>query len=184
MAFFTRSSRTWTCPPLQQADADKFKHLCKEHGFGPESLMPHGTYLSNLGCADPEVRARSLGGVIDEVQRCAMLGIHLYNWHPGSTGSGPGAISKEQCCANVADGINKVHAAVPGVTMVIENMAGQGGVIGASFEEIKAIIDGVADKSRVGVCIDTGGWPMADCVVGGVVAAVGAVDGADATTTM
>jgi AP endonuclease 1 len=153
-AFFTRSSRTWTCPPLKPEDAAKFRATLAEHGFPATAVLPHGTYLSNCG-APPgsDVRAKSLEALQDELRRCAALGLHLYNFHPGSaTGCAGG---RPEACANVAAAINECHAAVPGVTIVIETMAAQGSSVGSTLEEVAAIIAGVADKSRVGVCVDT-----------------------------
>ena len=153
-AFFTRSSRTWTCPPLDADHAAKFRDHLKEHGFLPQHVLPHGTYLSNCG-APPgtDVRTKSLEALKDELRRCAALGLVQYNWHPGSSTCCPGG--RAECVKNVADAINECHAEVPGVTMVIETMAAQGGSIGSTLEEIRDIIAGVTDKSRVGVCIDT-----------------------------
>ncbi len=155
LAFFTRSSRTWTCPPLKEEDAAKFRALAAAHGFTPDSLLPHGTYLSNLASADAAVRARSIEAVIDEARRCVALGAAGYNFHPGSAGVGASPAERAAACARVASAINEVHAAVPAVRIVIENMAGQGGSLCGSLVELAAIIAGVADKARVGVCIDT-----------------------------
>ena len=152
VAFFTRSSRTWTCPALKEGDAAKFKAACAAHGFPASAVLPHGTYLSNAGSGVAELRAKSIAAIIDEMRRCAALGLTLYNFHPGSA---TGSVTREQCVASVAAAIDECCAAVPGVTMVIETMAGQGGSVGSSLEEVRDIIAGVADASRVGVCIDT-----------------------------
>lgn len=153
-AFFTRSSRTWTCPELKPQDAEKFKAACVEHGFSPKHILPHGTYLSNCGAPlGSETRAKSLDAIKDEMRRCAALGLHQYNWHPGSaTGCAGG---RAECVANVSAAINECLAAVPGVTLVIETMAAQGSSVGSSLEEVRDIIAGVGDKARIGVCIDT-----------------------------
>ena len=152
MAFFTRSARTWTCPEMKEGEASKFKAACHSAGFAPSCILPHGTYLSNSGSGVPELRAKSIDAIKDEMGRCAALGLSLYNFHPGST---TGSISVDTCCKNVSAAIDECCAAVPGVTMVIETMAGQGGSVGSSLEEIRDMIARVADKSRVGVCVDT-----------------------------
>jgi AP endonuclease-1 len=149
-----RNKRRWVSPPLDPAHAQQFRELLAHHGFSPDAVLPHGSYLVNLGSPDPEVRAKSLATVIDEVRRCDALGITLYNFHPGSS---VGKITREESIAHIADGINAVHAATPGsrVVCVLENTAGGGSSIGASFADLRAIIDLVSDKTRVGVCLDT-----------------------------
>lgn len=153
-AFFTRSQRKWESPPMEEEEAAGFRDACATHGFPPEAILPHGSYLTNAGApAGSELRAKTIAALVDECKRVAALGLTLYNFHPGSST----ACGKDTAaaCANVASAINEVHAAVPGVVLVIETMAGQGGQVGSTFEEVAAIISGVADKTRVGVCIDT-----------------------------
>lgn len=115
---------------MPAADAEKFKRLCCEHGFDPGAIMPHGTYLSNAATSAVEVRKKSLDGIIDEAERCHALGIHLYNFHPGSR---PKGADMSEALANVSSAINEVHSRVPAVVMVIETMAGQGGQVSADF---------------------------------------------------
>ena len=186
-AFFTRSSRTWTCPPLAPADAARFRAACAQHGYDPaHHVLPHGTYLANLGApVGSDVRAKSLAAVQDEMARCAQLGISSYNFHPGSSSGCAGG--RAECLANVAAGISECLAAVPGVTLVLETMAGQGGTVGSTLEELRDIIalvvPAAAAAARVGVCVDTahihaagydiaapGGW---DAYVGALDATVG-----------
>ena len=151
-AFFTRSSRSWTCPELKAADAAMFRELCCKHGFSSHSILPHGTYLSNSGSGDASIRQKSIAAIKDELKTTAALGLTLYNFHPGSATNG---ISRQQCCENVAAAIDDCCGEIPGVTLVIETMAGQGGTIGSSLEELRDIIALVSDKSRVGLCVDT-----------------------------
>ncbi|XP_065175660.1 probable endonuclease 4 [Sycon ciliatum] len=151
-ALFLRSQRTWKCKPLEETSADLFKEACAEHGFSPKHILPHGSYLLNLGSPDAETLRKSREGFLDEMQRCEKLGLCLYNFHPGSS---CGKTTAEECCQTVAESINGVLSQTSGVTAVIENMAGQGNTVGGRFEEIRDIIAGVEDKSRVGVCIDT-----------------------------
>lgn len=151
-ALFLRSQRTWACKPLETEKAELFKAACADHGFSPKHILPHGSYLLNLGSPNAETLRKSRETLVDELQRCEALGLCQYNFHPGST---CGEISVEECCKKVAEGINRALDKTSGVTVVIENMSRQGNTIGGRFEEIRSIIDGVRDKSRVGVCIDT-----------------------------
>eukprot|EP01137_Pigoraptor_chileana_P004434 Opistho-2@46072 len=151
-AFFTRSQRRWDSPQYSQEEIDDFKGVCRSLEYTPSCILPHGSYLINAGSPDPESRAKSRAALLDEVRRCEQLGLALYNFHPGST-VGHGTV--DECLTRIAESIDMVHGLTKGVTLVIENMAGQGSCVGRTFEEIRGIIDRVSDKSRVGVCIDT-----------------------------
>ncbi|WP_153071142.1 deoxyribonuclease IV, partial [Escherichia coli] len=112
----------------------------------------HDSYLINLGHPVEEALEKSRDAFIDEMTRCQQLGLTLLNFHPGSHLQ---QIPEEECLARIAESINIALAKTEGVTAVIENTAGQGSNLGFKFEHLAAIIDGVEDKSRVGVCIDT-----------------------------
>ena len=114
--------------------------------------MPHDSYLINLGHPEQEGLERSREAFLDEMQRCEQLGLDRLNFHPGSHLK---KISTEECLDRVAESINIALRATSGVTAVIENTAGQGSNVGFAFWQLKRIIDGVEDKSRVGICLDT-----------------------------
>ncbi len=118
----------------------------------PEHVLPHDSYLINLGHPDKEGLEKSRAAFIDEMERCAQLGLPLLNFHPGAT---LGQISEQESLDRVVESINLATRQVDGVCAVIETTAGQGTTLGYRFEHLKYIIDGVDDKSRVGVCIDT-----------------------------
>lgn len=151
-ACFLKSQRKWTSPPLTDSDVEKFNQRAIEFKFDKQYILPHGSYLINLGNPDAEVREKSFGNFIDDLDRCRRFGINLYNFHPGST---VGKCSVSQSLQFIADNINKAHTLVSDVIIVMETMAGQGNVIGSKFEELRGIIDKIEDKSRIGVCIDT-----------------------------
>jgi len=154
LALFLRPQRSWAAPPLAPGVADKFRSLCKEHGIPPHLILPHGSYLLNLGSPEIGQRNKSLELLTEELERCRELGITMFNIHPGSS---CGKISREECIKNIADGVNMAHkmTAGSGVKIVLENMSCQGHTIGGDFRELKKIIEQVEDKSRVGVCLDT-----------------------------
>lgn len=129
-----------------------FKGRVKESGLDTRYILPHDSYLINLGHPDPEAIAKSRDAFIDEMKRCEQLGLQLLNFHPGSHLN---KITVEECLDRVAESINIALGQTSGVTAVIENTAGQGSNIGNRFEHLRYIIDRVDDKSRVGVCIDT-----------------------------
>ena len=151
-ALFTKNQRQWVSAPLTAKSIAKFKENCADGGFDASFIMPHDSYLINLGNPDEEAIQKSRAAFIDEMQRCEQLGLKMLNFHPGSHLN---KISIEQCLDEIAANINLALSKTNGVTAVIENTAGQGSNVGNRFEEIRYIIDRVEDKSRVGVCIDT-----------------------------
>jgi deoxyribonuclease-4 len=151
-ALFTRNQRQWVSKPLTAESIASFKRACEEYGFKPEHILPHDSYLINLGHPEEEGLAKSRAAFLDEMQRCEQLGLKLLNFHPGTT---LGKVSVEQCLDTIAESINITLSKTSGVTAVIENTAGQGSNVGNELWHLKYIIDRVEDKSRVGVCIDT-----------------------------
>lgn len=151
-ALFTRNQRAWVSNPLAEKNIKAFKEALDKSGIAQEHVLPHDSYLINLGSPDPEGLAKSRAAFLDEMQRCEQLGLSLLNFHPGSHLK---QISPEECLDKIAESINLTLAQTHGVTAVIENTAGQGSNLGYRFEQIARIISGVEDKSRVGVCIDT-----------------------------
>lgn len=151
-ALFTKNQRQWVSAPLAAKSIEQFKQRCAEGGFDARYILPHDSYLINLGNPDEEAQQKSRAAFIDEMKRCEQLGLKLLNFHPGSHLN---KISIEECLDMIAENINLALSMTNGVTAVIENTAGQGSNLGNRFEEIRYIIDRVEDKSRVGYCIDT-----------------------------
>lgn len=151
-ALFTKNQKQWTAPPLTDESIELFKQRCEEYGILPEHILPHDSYLINLGSPKPEGLEKSRDAFVIEMQRCEQLGLKKLNFHPGAHLN---KISVDDCISIIATSINIALEKTSGVIAVIENTAGQGSAIGHRFEEIAQIIDQVEDKSRVGVCIDT-----------------------------
>ena len=151
-AFFTKNQRQWKAAPLTDESIQLFKERCQELGFDMDYVLPHDSYLINLGHPEEEGLTKSRNAFFDEMQRCEQLGINRLNFHPGSHLK---KIEIDACLDRIAESINIVLDQTKGVTAVIENTAGQGTNLGHTFEQIAHIIDKVEDKSRVGVCIDT-----------------------------
>lgn len=151
-ALFTKNQRQWNSPPLTEKSITAFKSNCEKFGFLPEMILPHDSYLINLGHPEEELLTKSREAFLDEMQRCEQLGLKLLNFHPGSHLQ---KIEISRCLTNIAESINFVLERTAGVTAVLENTAGQGSNLGYIFEQIAEIISQVEDKSRVGVCIDT-----------------------------
>ena len=151
-AFFTKNQRQWVAPPLTQKSITAFRDNCEKLGYKPFQILPHDSYLINLGNPDPEGLGRSRYSFNDEMKRCELLGLDRLNFHPGSH---LGKITEEQCLDLIAESVNIALSKTSGVIAVIENTAGQGTNLGYRFEHLKHIIEGVNDKARIGVCIDT-----------------------------
>lgn len=151
-ALFTKNQRQWKAKPLTEKSICQFKKNCEAAGYTPEQILPHDSYLINLGHPEPDGLEKSRNAFVDEMRRCEQLGLKFLNFHPGSHLK---KISEEACLGRIAESINLALEQTSGVTAVIENTAGQGTNMGHRFEHLAAIIDGVDDKSRVGVCLDT-----------------------------
>ena len=151
-ALFTKNQRQWIAKELTDAEIDSFKKAMNDCGYTPEQVLPHDSYLINLGSPDEEGLRKSRESFTEELHRCERLGLKLLNFHPGSHLK---QISIEECLDRVAESINMALEATKNVTAVIENTAGQGSNVGFAFWHLQRIIEGINDKSRVGVCIDT-----------------------------
>lgn len=151
-ALFTKNQRQWVAKPLTPESIVAFKENCNKHGFKPEYILPHDSYLINLGHPNNEGLEKSRLAFLDEMQRCQQLGLSLLNFHPGSHLN---EISEDKCLKTIAESINIALDKTDGVTAVIENTSGQGSNVGFRLEHLAEIINWVEDKSRVGVCIDT-----------------------------
>lgn len=151
-ALFTKNQRQWRSAPLSATSIEAFGRELAAAGISPKHVLPHDSYLINLGHPEEEGLERSREAFLDEMQRCEQLGLDRLNFHPGSHLK---KISTEECLDRVAESINIALRATKGVTAVIENTAGQGSNVGFAFWQLKRIIDGVEDRSRVGVCLDT-----------------------------
>lgn len=151
-ALFTKNQRQWLAAPLTGAQIDNFRRLMAESGYSAHQILPHDSYLINLGHPDEEGLQKSRESFFEEMHRCELLGLDRLNFHPGSHLN---RISTEGSLDRIAESINMALERTQGVTAVIENTAGQGSNLGFDFEHLAYIIDRVEDKSRVGVCIDT-----------------------------
>ena len=151
-ALFTKNQRQWHAKPLRDEDVAAFHENLQTSGIAARHVLPHDSYLINLGHPEPEGLEKSRAAFLEEMQRCEQLGLSLLNFHPGATLR---KIEESESLRLVADSLNWALAQTEGVTAVIENTAGQGSTLGYRFEHLAEIIERVEDKSRVGVCLDT-----------------------------
>jgi deoxyribonuclease IV len=151
-ALFTKNQRQWTAKPLTREYITAFRNNCDIHGYMPFQILPHDSYLINIGNPGELILKKSRDAFTDEMKRCEQLGLDRLNFHPGSHLN---LITSEECMKLIAESINVALDRTKGVTAVIENTAGQGSNLGYTFEQLRFIIDNIEDKSRAGVCIDT-----------------------------
>jgi deoxyribonuclease-4 len=151
-ALFTKNQRQWIAPALTDSQVETFKAKAIEAGYRAEHILPHDSYLINLGHPDEDGLEKSRESFFEEMARCERLGLDRLNFHPGSHLK---RISEEGSLDRIAESINMALARTKGVTAVLENTAGQGSNLGFKFEHLAYIIERVEDKSRVGVCLDT-----------------------------
>ena len=151
-ALFTKNQRQWLAPALTTPQIERFRSLMSDAGYTAQQVLPHDSYLINLGHPDKEGLDKSRESFFEEMRRCELLGLDRLNFHPGSHLK---RISEEESLRLIAESINMALERTKGVTAVIENTAGQGSNLGFRFEHLAYIIDRVEDKSRVGVCLDT-----------------------------
>ena len=151
-ALFTKNQRQWIAPELTQKQIELFRTMMAEAGYAAAQILPHDSYLINLGHPDADGLEKSRESFFEEMRRCELLGLDRLNFHPGSHLK---RISEEGSLDRIAESINMALERSKGVTAVLENTAGQGSNLGFRFEHLAYIIDKVEDKSRVGVCLDT-----------------------------
>jgi len=149
---FTKNQKQWYAKPISEEDSVSFEKECSKSGFNLDFILPHDSYLINLGHPEQEKWEKSRDAFYNEFKRCEILNLNKLNFHPGSH---LGRISEEECLQKISAAINYVLANTSSVTAVIENTAGQGNNVGFKFEHLATIISGVEDKNRIGICIDT-----------------------------
>jgi deoxyribonuclease-4 len=164
-ALFTKNQRQWVAKDLDSETIDKFKSALEKSGILPKHVLPHDSYLINLGHPEADKLEKSRNAFIDELERCDILGLDRLNFHPGShlakiskkDKTNPEIIKpiEDLCLDTIAESINIALDKTQNVKAVIENTAGQGSNLGWKFEHLAHIIDKVEDKSRIGICIDT-----------------------------
>lgn len=151
-ALFLKSQRKWENPALKPEHSLSFKNMCTEHKYEANKfVVPHGSYLVNLAAKDSEKSKQAYDSFVDDLKRCEELGIKLYNFHPGNTNGEP----RDEALGRIAACLNRAHQETNGVVTLLENMAAANNTIGGTFQDLAGIIERVADKTRVGVCLDT-----------------------------
>lgn len=151
-ALFTKNQRQWVAKPISKKSIKLFQERCREYGFSPEYILPHNSYLTNMGNPEETMMKKSKAAFLDEMQRTEALGLHLLNFHPGSHLN---KMSEEACLDQIAHCVNEVLEETEFAVAVLENTAGQGSNMGYKFEHLAHIISQTKDQSRIGVCLDT-----------------------------
>ncbi len=151
-ALFTKNQKRWFSKPLTDENIFLFRKNCEKYGYEAGQILPHDSYLINLGNPDAEKLKKSRDSFFDEIHRCELLGLDRLNFHPGSHLK---QIPEDVCLNTIAESLNLIFNKTKDVIAVLENTAGQGSNMGFRFEHLQFIINKVDDKSRIGVCLDT-----------------------------
>ncbi len=147
--FFTRNPRGGSAKAIDEKDVETFLELMKSEGF--PVILAHAPYTLNCCSAKPETREFAINTFSDDIKRMEYTPNQLYNFHPGShVGQG-----EETGIELIADALNQVLFEDMTTTVLLETMAGKGSEVGKTFEELRAIIDKVELKDKLGVCLDT-----------------------------
>ena len=150
-ALFTRNQRQWKSQPLKADSIHLFKERCEAYGYDPGCILPHDSYLINLGNPDAEGLQKSRDAFLDEMTRCEQLGLKMLNFHPGSHVKQ----GVEAGITYIAEMLNEILRPDLHTTVLLETMAGKGSEVGRSFEELREILDRVELSDKMGVCMDT-----------------------------
>ncbi|MDP8209332.1 MAG: deoxyribonuclease IV [Candidatus Stygibacter australis] len=151
-ALFTKNQKSWFASPLEEANIQLFKQRCEQYDITPDFILPHASYLVNIGSPESDKLKISRNSLIEEIKRCESLGLKYLNIHPGAHKK---LVSEDDCLQICAETINICHQKTESLCIVIENTAGQGTRMGYRFEHLNRIIEMVDDKDRIGVCLDT-----------------------------
>jgi deoxyribonuclease-4 len=151
LQIFTKNQKQWKAKPILDDEVTLYRQQCVDCAIDP--VVAHDSYLINLASPKDDMWEKSIEAFRIELERCEQMGIPFLVTHPGAhTGSGT-----EAGIARVITALDRIHTDLPGykVRTLLETTAGQGTTLGATFEELAAIIGGVASSERLGVCYDT-----------------------------
>lgn len=152
LQIFTKSNRQWASKPISAHEAETFRATVHNSNIKPKNIVVHAAYLINIGSPELETQKKSVNALIHELERCELLGIPYLVLHPGSHGSS----DLDECIKRIAHNLDVVLTAFNGKTMVLlENMAGQGSVVCATFQQLALIREMAQHKKRIGFCFDT-----------------------------
>lgn len=151
-ALFTKNQRQWNAKPLTAEEIASFKSNCEDCGYTADMILPHDSYLINLGHPEDDKLAISRTAFLDEMRRCEQLGLKLLNFHPGSHLN---AITETESLRRIAESIDLALEQTESCVAVVENTAGQGTNLGWKFEHLAEILGQVKNQNRVGICLDT-----------------------------
>lgn len=147
--FFSRNPRGGNAKEFNEKDMVAFQKIREENNFG--KLLAHAPYTMNLAAANEDTYEFAKMVIREDVKRMDSIGVEYICFHPGSHVGG----GVEEGTRKIIEGLNQAITGDENITVLLETMSGKGTEIGRSFEEIRAIIDGVEHNERIGVCMDT-----------------------------
>ena len=148
-AFFTRNPRGGNAKAIDPADVAKFQEIAREHEFG--KIVAHAPYTLNACAAKENLWDFARNTFSDDLKRMEATPGNYYNFHPGShVGQGI-----EVGIQKIAEVLNAVLTEEQTTTVLLETMAGKGSEVGSYFQELRAIMDLVEKRDKLGICLDT-----------------------------
>lgn len=147
--FFSRNPRGGNAKEFNEKDMAAFQKIREENNFG--KLLAHAPYTMNLAAANEDTYEFAKMVIREDVKRMDSIGVEYICFHPGSHVGG----GVEEGTRKIIECLNQAITGDENITVLLETMSGKGTEIGRSFEEIRAIIDGVEHNERMGVCMDT-----------------------------
>lgn len=146
---FSKNQMQWKAKDLESEDVDKFRYSNNRNGM--TKIMVHASYLLNMCTSKPDLKEKVLEAFSTEISRTDRLGIDYLTFHPGSASG----ISEKEALSNLIVNMNRVIRPDQKCTILMEISAGQGQTVGHTFEELAEVIDGIEEKNRVAICMDT-----------------------------
>jgi len=150
LQIFTRSNRQWQAKSLSNEEALLFRHAWNTSNV--RQVVVHANYLINIASADPSIRQKSISSLIEELERCELLGVPYLILHPGSATDGNRTSAIERASKALDQAL---EAAESSTHILLENMAGQGNTLGNSFLELKYLREASSFNKRIQFCFDT-----------------------------
>ncbi len=150
--FYTGAPQNTLRSKIDDGTTSKALEKMKENNIDISNVIVHAPYIINLANNKEESKYDfSINFLKQEIKRCEQIGIKYLVLHPGSHVG----LGVDEGISNIIFALNKVNESNSSVVILLETMAGKGSEVGTNFDEIKRIIDGVKDKTKIGVCLDT-----------------------------
>lgn len=152
---FTRNQSQWRARPLDDERVERFRQAVGAWAVPRERLLVHDSYLINVCARDRTLRRKSLAALIEELERCAALGLGYLVMHPGAHMGQGESRGLDLVARAVSQALDAMQDRPESPCVLLENTAGQGTNLGYRFEHLRDLLGLIEPKDRVGICVDT-----------------------------